>query len=49
MMLSLLEEKYALKMARTAGKMSCWEEERMCMLGWCSVTGKEHSTLLRPV
>jgi hypothetical protein len=48
-MLSLLEEKYALKMARTAGKMSCWGEERMCMLEWWSATGKERSTLLRPV
>jgi len=39
-MLPLLEEKYALKMARTAGKMSCWGEERMCMLEWCSAKRK---------
>jgi len=32
MMLSLLEEKYALKMARTAGQMSCWGQEKICML-----------------
>jgi len=47
MMLSLLEEKYALKM--DSWKNVMLGEERICMLKWCSMTGREHSTLLRPV